>query len=39
MQGGVSLNGEKVADPKATVGSGEYLLQVGKRKFLKVKIQ
>lgn len=38
VQGGVSLNGEKVSDPKSTVGAGEYLLQVGKRKFLKIKV-
>jgi len=38
VQGGVSLNGQKATDPKASVGPGEYLLQVGKRRFLKVKI-
>jgi tyrosyl-tRNA synthetase len=37
-QGGVKINGEKVSDPKAEIAlSGELLLQVGKRKFLKLK--
>ena len=39
VQGGVSINGEKANDPKASVGPGEYLLQVGKRRFLKLKVQ
>lgn len=37
-QGGVKLNGEKVSDTNAEVEiKDEILLQVGKRKFLKVK--
>ena len=37
-QGGVKLNGEKVSDTNAEIElAGEILLQVGKRKFLKVK--
>jgi tyrosyl-tRNA synthetase len=37
-QGGVKLNGEKVSDTNTEVElKGEILLQVGKRKFLKVK--
>ena len=37
-QGGVKLNGEKVSDAKAEINlQDEILLQVGKRKFLKVK--
>ncbi len=38
VQGGVTVNGEKVSDPKATLDRGEYTLQVGKRRFLKVKV-
>ncbi|MDF1566099.1 MAG: tyrosine--tRNA ligase [Deltaproteobacteria bacterium] len=34
--GGVKVDGEKVADPQAELSSGEYLLQVGKRKFFRV---
>jgi tyrosyl-tRNA synthetase len=37
-QGGVKINGEKASDAKAEIDlSDEILLQVGKRKFLKVK--
>lgn len=37
-QGGVKINGEKASDSKAEVElNGELLLQVGKRKFLKLK--
>ncbi|MEO6588460.1 MAG: tyrosine--tRNA ligase [Pyrinomonadaceae bacterium] len=37
-QGGVKLNGEKVSDTKAEINlQNETLLQVGKRKFLKLK--
>jgi tyrosyl-tRNA synthetase len=36
-QGGVSVNAEKVADPKALVPlTGQVILKVGKRKFLKI---
>jgi tyrosyl-tRNA synthetase len=36
-QGGVRVNGEKVADTKAVLSAGEsYLLQVGKRVFAKI---
>jgi tyrosyl-tRNA synthetase len=35
-QGGVRLGGEKVTDPFIKLGPGECLIQVGKRKFLKV---
>jgi tyrosyl-tRNA synthetase len=39
-QGGVKLNQEKVSDQKlALTKTGEYLIQAGKRKFLKVTIQ
>jgi tyrosyl-tRNA synthetase len=37
-QGGVRVNGEKVTDPKAELGPGEYLVQVGKLKAAKVKL-
>jgi tyrosyl-tRNA synthetase len=35
-QGGVKVDGEKLDDPKANLKRGEYLMQVGKRKFLRV---
>ncbi|MFN7130621.1 MAG: tyrosine--tRNA ligase [Myxococcales bacterium] len=38
VQGGVTVNGQKVSDPKANLERGEYTLQVGKRRFLKVKL-
>jgi tyrosyl-tRNA synthetase len=38
-QGGVRVNGEKVADTKAVLSAGEsYLLQVGKRVFARVEL-
>jgi len=37
-QGGVKINQEKVTDEKMQLSSGEYLLQVGKRKFAKLKV-
>ncbi|MBI3183528.1 MAG: tyrosine--tRNA ligase [Myxococcales bacterium] len=37
-QGGVRLNQEKVADPKAEVGPGEYLVQVGKLKAARLRV-
>ncbi|CAM2854444.1 tyrosine--tRNA ligase [Helicobacter burdigaliensis] len=38
-QGGVKLNGEKVQDEKSTLQKGEYIAQVGKRKFAKIIIE
>jgi tyrosyl-tRNA synthetase len=38
-QGGVRVNGEKVTDPKAELGAGEYLVQVGKLKAGKLKLE
>jgi tyrosyl-tRNA synthetase len=38
VQGGVKLNKEKVSNPKAEVGPGEYLLQVGKLKAARVRL-
>jgi len=37
-QGGVRLNGERVSDKSLQLPSGEFVLQVGKRKFARVKI-
>jgi tyrosyl-tRNA synthetase len=37
-QGGVKINQEKVTDEKLQLSAGEYLLQVGKRKFAKLKV-
>jgi len=37
-QGGVKINQEKVTDEKLQLTQGEYLLQVGKRKFAKLKV-
>jgi tyrosyl-tRNA synthetase len=38
-QGGVSVDGQKVTDARAVLERGEHLLQVGKRKFLRVKVE
>ncbi len=37
-QGAVRINQEKVSDEQLKLESGEYVLQVGKRKFAKVKV-
>jgi len=37
-QGAVRINQEKISDEKMNLVSGEYILQVGKRKFAKVKV-
>ncbi len=37
-QGGVKINQEKVTDEALQLTSGEYLIQVGKRKFAKIKV-
>ncbi len=37
-QGAVRINQEKIFDEKLNLDSGEYILQVGKRKFVKVKV-
>lgn len=37
-QGGVRVDGEKVSDKGLTLGPGTYVLQVGKRKFARVKV-
>ena len=38
-QGGVRIDQEKIANEKMNLSSGEYILQVGKRKFAKVKVK
>lgn len=39
QQGGVKVNGEKVSDEAfELIGSGEYVVQFGKRRFAKIKI-
>ena len=37
-QGAVRIDQEKVTDEKTNLEKGEYILQVGKRKFAKVKV-
>ena len=37
-QGAVKINQEKIQDEQLQLSSGEYILQVGKRKFAKVKV-
>jgi tyrosyl-tRNA synthetase len=37
-QGAVKINQEKIDDEQLQLGSGEYILQVGKRKFAKLKV-
>ena len=37
-QGAVKVNQEKISDIKLQLSSGEYILQVGKRKFAKLKV-
>ncbi|MBB85595.1 MAG: tyrosine--tRNA ligase [Deltaproteobacteria bacterium] len=38
QQGGVSIDQERVSDPTALVAAGEHLVQVGKRRFARVRI-
>jgi len=38
QQGGVSIDQERVADPTALVEASERLVQVGKRRFARVRI-
>lgn len=37
QQGGIKINGEKVTEDKLLTLNKEFILQVGKRKFLKIK--
>jgi tyrosyl-tRNA synthetase len=39
QQGAVRVDQEKISDIKMNLVSGEYILQVGKRKFAKVKVK
>ena len=36
--GSVKMNGDKITDFKLSLQSGEYIVQVGKRKFAKIKV-
>ena len=36
MQGALKVDGEKIASTTASLEKGEYVIQVGKRKFAKV---
>jgi tyrosyl-tRNA synthetase len=38
-QGAVRIDQEKISDEKMNLGLGEYILQVGKRKFAKIKVK
>jgi tyrosyl-tRNA synthetase len=38
-QGAVRIDQEKISDMKMNLRAGEYILQVGKRKFAKVKVK
>lgn len=38
-QGGVKVNDTVVADPEVKLTHGEYIIKVGKRRFLKVRIE
>jgi tyrosyl-tRNA synthetase len=38
-QGGVSLDQKRVADPQAQVAPGVHLVQVGRRRFLRVRVE
>ncbi|MFT7823548.1 MAG: tyrosine--tRNA ligase [Sulfurimonas sp.] len=38
-QNAVSINQEKISDEKLNLEGGEYILQVGKRRFAKVKVK
>jgi tyrosyl-tRNA synthetase len=37
-QGAVKIDQQKVSDEQLQLESGEYVLQVGKRKFARVKV-
>jgi tyrosyl-tRNA synthetase len=38
-QGAIKLNQEKISDEQMVLESGEYIAQVGKRKFAKIKVK
>jgi tyrosyl-tRNA synthetase len=37
-QGGVSVNGARIADPKVELAAGDHLVKVGKRRFVRFKV-
>jgi tyrosyl-tRNA synthetase len=37
-EGGAKLDGEKITDFKMELGPGEYVAQVGRKKFAKIKV-
>ena len=37
-QGGMKINNEKVINPKTRLKKGDYLIQIGKKKYFKLKI-
>jgi tyrosyl-tRNA synthetase len=37
-QGAIKLNGDKIIDENINIESGEYILQKGKKKFIKLKV-
>jgi tyrosyl-tRNA synthetase len=37
-QGGVTVNNERLADSQASFGAGEWVVKVGKRRFVKLRI-
>jgi tyrosyl-tRNA synthetase len=38
-QGGVSINGQRITDPTARLGAGEHLLRIGRRRWLRLRIE
>lgn len=38
QQGGVSVNGERFSDREGALGAGAYLVKVGKRRFVRLRI-
>ncbi len=38
-QGGVKVNGEKVNDLNAVEAEGELVIQIGKKKFIKIVVK
>lgn len=38
-QGAIKIDGEKISDEQLQLESGEYVIQAGKRKFIKLKVE
>lgn len=38
-QGALSVDGEKAADPEAALAAGEYVIKLGKKRFLKLTVK